>query len=123
MDDNCRRHLVRWNKNSAKKLLKQVFKFIIPMFYTHTHTFYVFKGQDHNKMSDFHFYFLGSWLSTRQNNEPLEEVLTRRENCSVILHVEKQGESIAFQYNNLGFYTTSEGKNPPIYYYKFEDIN
>ena len=61
----------------------------------------------------------GSWMFTRNNTESIGEVLTRKEDCSVILHVEKQGESIAFKYNNMGFFTTSEGKTPPIYYYHF----
>ena len=67
--------------------------------------------------------FSGAWLFTRRSNEPITEVLTRKENCSVLLHVEKQGESIAFKYNNMGFYTTSEGRNPPVYYYKFQYKN
>ena len=61
----------------------------------------------------------GSWMFTRNNTESIGEVLTRKEDCSVLLHVEKQGESIAFKYNNMGFFTTSEGKTPPIYYYHF----
>ena len=45
----------------------------------------------------------------------------RKEDCNILLQVEKQGESIAFGDSNKGFYTTSEGKNPPLYYYEFEN--
>ena len=63
---------------------------------------------------------LGAWLFTRTQAESIEDVLTGSENCSILLNIEKQGESLAFTNNNDGFYTTSEGKHPPIYYYKFK---
>ena len=68
-----------------------------------------------------HFRITGAWLFTRSKHENLGEILTRKEDCNILLHVEKQGESIAFRNDNQGFYTTSEGKNPPIYYYAFQN--
>ena len=39
--------------------------------------------------------------------------------CDLQLKEEKQGEAIAVDADGYGFYTTSEGKHQPIYYYEF----
>ena len=39
--------------------------------------------------------------------------------CDLTLVEEEQGEAIGVDAAGLGFYTTSEGKNQPIYYYEF----
>ena len=39
--------------------------------------------------------------------------------CNLLLEEEQQGEAIAVDAAGLGFYTTSEGKHQPIYYYEF----
>jgi hypothetical protein len=36
---------------------------------------------------------------------------------TIPLHSEGQGEAIGFDPNGWGYYTTSEGSNPPIYYF------
>ena len=61
----------------------------------------------------------GSWLFNRKNNESLDELLQHEPDCIVFQEIEKQGESISFSHDNHGFYTTSEGQNPPLYYYEF----
>lgn len=61
----------------------------------------------------------GSWLFNRKNNESLDELLQQEPDCTVFQEIEKQGESISFSHDNHGFYTTSEGQNPPLYYYEF----
>ena len=47
-------------------------------------------------------------------------MLTGKEVCNPLLRKEKQGEAIGITPDGSGFYTTSEGNNPPIYYYKFQ---
>ena len=39
--------------------------------------------------------------------------------CDLRLEEEEQGEAIAVDAAGHGFYTTSEGKHQPIYYYEF----
>ena len=61
----------------------------------------------------------GSWLFNRKNNESLDELLQNEPDCIVLQEIEKQGESISFSHDNHGFFTTSEGQNPPLHYYEF----
>jgi len=63
--------------------------------------------------------YQGAWLFNRKNNESLDELLKRKADCYLLLQIEKQGESISFSHDGSGFYTTSEGRNPPLHGYEF----
>lgn len=52
----------------------------------------------------------------RQKAEPVWKAL-RRKPIELNYTPEKQGEAIGFTPDGKGYYTTSEGKNAPIYYY------
>ena len=52
----------------------------------------------------------------RQTGEPIWKTLQRKP-IELPYTMEKQGEAIGFTPNGKGYYTTSEGKNAPIYYY------
>ncbi|MEX8547801.1 MAG: hypothetical protein V5804_09375 [Mucilaginibacter sp.] len=52
----------------------------------------------------------------RQTGEPIWKTLQRKP-LELPYTMEKQGEAIGFTPNGKGYYTTSEGKNAPIYYY------
>ena len=52
----------------------------------------------------------------RQTGEPIWKTLQRKP-IELPYKMEKQGEAIGFTPNGKGYYTTSEGKNAPIYYY------
>ena len=52
----------------------------------------------------------------RQTGEPIWKTLQRKP-VELPYTMEKQGEAIGFTPNGKGYYTTSEGKNAPIYYY------
>jgi hypothetical protein len=56
----------------------------------------------------------------RENNEPIWKTVQRKPR---LLHylMEKQGEAIGFTPDGKGYYTTSEGKYSPIYYYKIPE--
>lgn len=53
----------------------------------------------------------------RQGNEPIWQTL-KRPYRELPYKQERQGEAIAFTLDGKGYYTTSEGVNAPIYYYK-----
>lgn len=53
----------------------------------------------------------------RQANEPIWKTLQAKPE-KLHYKVEKQGEAIGFTANGKGYYTTSEGKHAPIYYYQ-----
>ncbi|MVN22138.1 hypothetical protein [Mucilaginibacter arboris] len=53
----------------------------------------------------------------RQPGEPIWKTLERKP-AQLPYKAEKQGEAIGFTLNGKGYYTTSEGKNAPIYYYQ-----
>ena len=40
--------------------------------------------------------------------------------CDINLQDEEQGEAIAFSTDGKGFFTSSEGKHEPIFFYKFD---
>ena len=61
----------------------------------------------------------GAWMYTREPGQSVEEALLNNEACDLILIPETQGEAIAVDPTNQGFYTTSEGEFEPIYYYEF----
>lgn len=52
----------------------------------------------------------------RKPGEPVWKTLQRKP-ANLPYTMEKQGEAIGFTANGKGYYTTSEGKNAPIYYY------
>ncbi|MDJ0791175.1 MAG: hypothetical protein QNJ71_04705 [Acidimicrobiia bacterium] len=54
------------------------------------------------------------WMWTRENGEPIAEALGRTP-CEAPSPEEVQGESIAFD-SQLGYYTISEGQNPPVHH-------
>jgi len=54
---------------------------------------------------------------TRQGREPVWKTLERTP-AQLPYKAEKQGEAIGFTPDGKGYYTTSEGKNAPIYYYQ-----
>jgi hypothetical protein len=63
-------------------------------------------------------YFSASvWL--RPPNGPLWRAFDNSE-CEVPLIVESQGEAICFDANGAGYYTTSEHKHQPIYYFPMD---
>jgi hypothetical protein len=63
-------------------------------------------------------YFSASlWL--RPKDGPLWRAFDSNE-CKVPLIFESQGEAICFDANGLGYFTTSEYKNQPIYYFPME---
>lgn len=53
----------------------------------------------------------------RAPNEPVWQAMTRKA-IKLYYNNEKQGEAIGFTPDGKGYYTTSEGVNAPIYYYK-----
>jgi hypothetical protein len=60
-------------------------------------------------------YFSGSlWLRPKEG--PLWKAFEGSE-CSIPIIPEQQGEAICFDSNGAGYYTTSEHKNEPIYYF------
>ena len=60
-------------------------------------------------------YFAASlWL--RSKDEPMWKAFENSE-CSIPIILEQQGESICFDANGAGYYTTSEHKHQPIYYF------
>lgn len=61
----------------------------------------------------------GAWMYMREQGQSVEEALLNNGSCDLILIHETQGESIAVDPSNSGFYTTSEGPHEPVYYYEF----
>jgi hypothetical protein len=60
-------------------------------------------------------YYSGSaWL--RPKDGPLWKAFENSE-CSIPIILEKQGESLCFDANGTGYYTTSEHRYQPIYYF------
>lgn len=59
---------------------------------------------------------LGAVMFERVSGKPLWEAFKRRAR-SLPVKSEKQGEAIAFDIEGQGYYTVSEGKKQPIYYY------
>ncbi|MCH7698091.1 MAG: hypothetical protein IH865_04040 [Chloroflexi bacterium] len=55
------------------------------------------------------------WVWQLQGGAALSEAFTN-EPCEASSAIEPQGEAIAFDATSAGFYTASEGVNPPIYY-------
>lgn len=53
----------------------------------------------------------------RENNEPIWKTMMRKPD-ELPYKQEKQGEAIGFTPDGKAYYTTSEGLNQPIYYYK-----
>jgi hypothetical protein len=53
----------------------------------------------------------------RENNEPIWKTVQRNPKLLPYL-MERQGEAIGFTADGKGYYTTSEGRYSPIYYYK-----
>ncbi len=53
----------------------------------------------------------------RQKGEPVWKALQRKP-AELRYTIEKQGEAIGFTPDGKGYYTTSEGKHAPIYYYQ-----
>ena len=52
----------------------------------------------------------------RKNNEPVWQTMLRKP-VELPYTMEKQGEAICFTPNGEGYFTTSEGKAQPVYYY------
>ena len=59
----------------------------------------------------------GAWMWARDPSKSVEEALLSTGSCDLVLELELQGEAIAFDSLDTGFYTTSEGLNQPIYLY------
>ena len=59
----------------------------------------------------------GAVMFERVSGKPLWEAFKRKAR-SLPVKSEKQGEAIAFDLEGQGYYTVSEGKNQPIYYYE-----
>lgn len=60
--------------------------------------------------------YVHAYLWPRRPKESIDQTLTRPP-CSVPLHSESQGESIAFAPDGKGYYTVSEGRHPTLYFY------
>jgi hypothetical protein len=60
--------------------------------------------------------YFGASLWLRPKSEPLWKAFEGNE-CSIPIILEKQGEAICFDANGAGYYTTSEHKHQPIYYF------
>jgi hypothetical protein len=61
--------------------------------------------------------YFGASLWTRSKDGPLWKAFEGSE-CSIPIALEQQGEAICFDPNGTGYYTTSEHKHQPIYYFK-----
>ena len=61
----------------------------------------------------------GAWMYMREVGQSVEDALLNNVPCDLILIPEEQGEAIAVDPSNTGFYTTSEGSYQPIFYYEF----
>jgi len=53
----------------------------------------------------------------RKNHEPVWQTMQRKP-VELPYTMEKQGEAICFTPNGMGYFTTSEGKAQPVYYYE-----
>jgi hypothetical protein len=63
--------------------------------------------------------YLSAYLWQRAPNETIPKALLR-EPCQVPLALERQGEAIAFSADGRGYFTTSEGHQPWLYYFELE---
>jgi hypothetical protein len=66
-------------------------------------------------------YFAAS-LWRRPKDAPLWRAFDGNE-CSIPLIFEQQGEAICFDANGAGYFTTSENKHQPIYYFPMNRQN
>jgi hypothetical protein len=60
--------------------------------------------------------YFGASLWVRPKNEPMWKAFEGSE-CPIPIIVEQQGEAICFDANGAGYYTTSEHRHQPIYYF------
>jgi hypothetical protein len=60
--------------------------------------------------------YFGASLWVRPKDGPMWKAFENSE-CSIPIILEQQGESICFDANGAGYYTTSEHKHQPIYYF------
>jgi hypothetical protein len=63
--------------------------------------------------------YLGASIWERPKDGPMWKAFENGE-CSIPIIPEKQGEAICFDANGMGYYTTSEHRNQPIYYFRRE---
>jgi hypothetical protein len=63
--------------------------------------------------------YFGASVWVRPKDGPLWEAF-KSEECEVPIIIESQGEAICFDANGTGYYTTSENKRQPIYYFPRE---
>jgi hypothetical protein len=63
--------------------------------------------------------YFGASLWMRPKEGPLWKAFDGPE-CSVPIIIEAQGEAIGFDANGTGYYTTSENKHQPIYYFEMK---
>ena len=66
-------------------------------------------------------YFAAS-LWVRPKEGPLWKAFENGE-CSIPIILEQQGEAICFDANGAGYYTTSEKRHQPIYYFSMDRPN
>jgi hypothetical protein len=63
--------------------------------------------------------YFGASLWVRSKDGPLWRAFEEQE-CSVPIIIESQGEAICFDANGTGYYTTSENRRQPIYYFEMK---
>lgn len=63
--------------------------------------------------------YFGASLWVRHKDGPLWKAFSGQE-CSVPIIPESQGEAIGFDANGTGYYTTSENRRQPIYYFEMK---
>lgn len=61
-----------------------------------------------------------AYLWSRRRGTPIANALRGRP-CRIPLKTEPQGESIAFSADSTGYFTVSEGRHPPLYFFEQRD--